>query len=53
MGAGLGVALLAVVACSRSPDVATEPKPPAVGVVAAAPHRVPVYGEYVGQAEAV
>ena len=45
--------LLALTACSRSPDVSAEPKPPAVTVVAAAQQRVPVYGQYVGQTEAV
>ena len=45
--------LLGLVACSRSPEVAATPKPPAVTVVAATQLRVPVYGQYIGQTEAV
>jgi RND family efflux transporter MFP subunit len=45
--------LLGAAACSRSPEVGAAPKPPAVTVVAATPQRVPVYGDYVGQTEAV
>ena len=52
-----GAALLAILpglaACQRSPDVAATPRPPAVTVVAATPRPVPVYGQYVGQTEAV
>jgi RND family efflux transporter MFP subunit len=52
-----GAALLAILpglaACQRSPDVGATPKPPAVTVVAATPRPVPVYGQYVGQTEAV
>jgi len=52
-----GAALLAILpglaACQRSPDVGAAPKPPAVTVVAATPRPVPVYGQYVGQTEAV
>jgi RND family efflux transporter MFP subunit len=52
-----GIALFAVIlglaGCQRSPEVAATPRPPAVTVVAAAPLRVPVYGQYVGQTEAV
>jgi len=44
---------LALAACDRSPEVGAAPKPPAVTVVAATQHRVPVYGEYIGQTEAV
>src|SRR5687767_4560129 len=40
-------------ACSRSPEVGAAPKPPAVTVVAAAQRRVPTYGDYIGQTEAV
>jgi RND family efflux transporter MFP subunit len=46
-------ALLALAACDRSPEVGAAPKPPAVTVVAAAQRRVPVYGEYIGQTEAI
>ncbi|MGH7417163.1 MAG: efflux RND transporter periplasmic adaptor subunit, partial [Candidatus Rokuibacteriota bacterium] len=46
-------ALLWLAACSRSPEVSATPRPPAVTVVAAAQVRVPVYGQYVGQTEAV
>ena len=52
-GAGVTALLLAVAACNRSPEVGATPKPPAVTVVAAAHQRVPVYGQYVGQTEAV
>jgi RND family efflux transporter MFP subunit len=45
--------LTALAACSRSPEVGAAPKPAAVTVVAAAQRPVPVYGEYVGQTEAV
>lgn len=45
--------LLALAACDRSPEVGATPKPPAVTVVAAAQRPVPVYGQYVGQTEAV
>jgi membrane fusion protein, multidrug efflux system len=51
------VVLIAVLsglaACDRSPQVNAAPKPPAVTVVAVAQRPVPVYGQYVGQAEAV
>ena len=40
-------------ACDRSPQVNAAPKPPAVTVVAVAQRSVPVYGQYVGQTEAV
>ena len=49
----LSLLLLALAACDRSPEVGAAPKPPAVTVVAAAHQRVPVYGHYVGQTEAV
>ena len=52
-GAALMLVLLGVAACSRSPEVSAAPKPPAVTVVAATPRTVPVYGDYVGQTEAV
>ncbi len=52
-GAALLAALLGLAACSRSPDVGATPKPPAVTVVAATRLRVPVYGQYVGQTDAV
>jgi RND family efflux transporter MFP subunit len=52
-----GIALIAVLlglaACSRSPEVGATPKPPAVTVVSATQLRVPVYGQYIGQTEAV
>jgi RND family efflux transporter MFP subunit len=51
------VVLIAVLsglaACDRSPQVNAAPKPPAVTVVAVAQRSVPVYGQYVGQTEAV
>jgi RND family efflux transporter MFP subunit len=45
--------LSALVGCDRSPQVSAGPKPPGVTVVAVAQRPVPVYGQYVGQAEAV
>ena len=52
-----GVALfalhLALAACNRSPDAGAAPKPPSVTVVVVAQRSVPVYGQYVGQTEAV
>jgi RND family efflux transporter MFP subunit len=51
------MALIAVLsglaACDRSPEVSAGPKPPGVTVVAVAQRSVPVYGQYVGQTEAV
>ena len=52
-GTALIAVLLGSAACSRSPEVVAAPKPPAVTVVAAAQRRVPTYGDYIGQAEAV
>ena len=53
----IGVALLALhlglAACNRSPEVGAAPKPPSVTVVVVAQRPVPVYGQYVGQTEAV
>jgi multidrug efflux system membrane fusion protein len=46
-------ALTGLAACDRSPQVNAAPKPPAVTVVAVAQRSVPVYGQYVGQTEAV
>jgi membrane fusion protein (multidrug efflux system) len=46
--AGLGLG-----ACSPSPAAVLAPKPPAVTVVGVAQRAVPVYGQYVGQTEAV
>ncbi len=40
-------------ACDRSPQVSAGPRPPGVTVVAVAQRSVPVYGQYVGQTEAV
>jgi len=52
-----GMALIAglsgLAACDRAPQVSAAPKPPAVTVVAVAQRSVPVYGQYVGQTEAV
>lgn len=50
IGAVLGLGLAA---CERSPAVSAAPKPPAVTVVAATARRIPVYGDYVGQTDAV
>ncbi len=52
-GAGLVAVLLGFAACGRSPEAGATPKPPAVTVVTVAQRRVPVYGQYVGQTEAV
>jgi RND family efflux transporter MFP subunit len=52
-GVVLIAVLLGLVACRRSPEVAATPKPPVVTVVAATQLRVPVYGQYIGQTEAV
>lgn len=52
-GLWLLAVLLALAACDRSAEVRAAPRPPSVTVVAAARHRVPVYGEYIGQTEAV
>jgi RND family efflux transporter MFP subunit len=51
--AALIVALAGAAACNRSPEVNATPKPPSVTVVAVSQRAVPVYGQYVGQAEAV
>src|SRR5438105_15531477 len=48
----LGAAWLGLAACSR-PEAVSTPKPPAVSVAAVAQRSVPVYGQYVGQTEAV
>jgi membrane fusion protein, multidrug efflux system len=47
------VLLLGLAACNRSPEVGAAPKPPSVTVVAVGQRSVPVYGQYVGQTEAV
>jgi RND family efflux transporter MFP subunit len=52
-GAALLAGLLGLAACNQSPEVAAKPKPPAVTVVVAVQRPVPVYGQYVGQTEAV
>src|SRR4030095_2033022 len=52
-GIALIAPLLGLTACDRSPEVRAAPKPPSVTVVAAAQRSVPVYGQYVGAAEAV
>ena len=46
-------AWLGLTACNRSQEAVSAPKPPAVTVVAVAQRAVPVYGQYVGQTEAV
>jgi RND family efflux transporter MFP subunit len=45
--------LAGMAACDRSPQVSAAPKPSAVTVVAVGQRSVPVYGQYVGQTEAV
>jgi len=44
---------LVLTACSGSPEAVPPPKPVAVTVVSVAQRTVPVYGQYVGQTEAV
>src|SRR5256886_3133054 len=44
---------LGLTACTSSPEALPTPKPPAVTVVTVAQRAVPVYGQYVGQTEAV
>jgi len=44
---------MGLAACNRSPEVGATPKPLPVTVVAVAERSVPVYGQYVGQTEAV
>jgi RND family efflux transporter MFP subunit len=44
---------MALAACTRTPEAVSAPKPPAVTVAAVAPRAVPVFGQYVGQTEAV
>ncbi len=51
--ATVGLLLAGAAACSRPPEARPTAAPPAVGVVAVAQRPVPVYGEYVGQTEAV
>ena len=52
-GVALIAALSGLAACDRSPQVSAGPKPPGVTVVAVGQRSVPVYGQYVGQTEAV
>jgi RND family efflux transporter MFP subunit len=52
-GVALMALLLGLAACNRSPEVGAAPKPPSVTVVAVGQRSVPVYGQYVGQTEAV
>src|SRR5688572_29630219 len=52
-GIALIVLLSGLAACNRSPEVGAAPKPPTVTVVAVGQRSVPVYGQYVGQTEAV
>ena len=47
------VLMLGLSACNRSQDASATPKATAVTVVAVGQRAVPVYGEYVGQTEAV
>ena len=49
----VAIATLALAACDRAPEANAVPKPPAVTVAAATQRPVPVYGQYVGQTEAV
>jgi RND family efflux transporter MFP subunit len=46
-------ACLVLVACSRSPEAVAPPGPAAVTVAAVIQRTVPVFGQYVGQTEAV
>lgn len=49
----VAIAALALAACDRAPEANAVPKPPAVTVAPATQRPVPVYGQYVGQTEAV
>lgn len=49
----MALATLALSACDRSPRAAATPKPPEVTVVPVGQQTVPLYGQYVGQTEAV
>ncbi len=49
----LAAAGLALAACGRAPEAVPVPKPLAVTVVAVSQRAVPVYGQYVGQTEAI
>jgi RND family efflux transporter MFP subunit len=47
------IAALLLAACGQSPGATSPPPPPAVTVVPVGQQTVPVYGDYVGQTEAV
>jgi membrane fusion protein (multidrug efflux system) len=47
------IAWLGLVACTHPPEAAPPPHPAGGSVVAVVEHAVPVYGQYVGQTEAV
>jgi RND family efflux transporter MFP subunit len=47
------IATLGLVACNTAPDAKPAPTPMAVTVVAVGQRAIPVYGQYVGQTEAV
>ncbi|HTK92081.1 MAG TPA: efflux RND transporter periplasmic adaptor subunit [Verrucomicrobiae bacterium] len=49
----VALATLALSACDRSPRAGAAPKPPEVTVVPVGQQTVPLYGQYVGQTEAV
>ena len=49
----VAIAVMGLAACKESPEAQAVPKPPAVTVVPVAQRAVPVYGQYVGQTEAV
>jgi RND family efflux transporter MFP subunit len=53
IGSAMVAILMGLAACNRSTEVGAAPQPPAVTVVAATPQRIPVYGDYIGQTEAV
>jgi RND family efflux transporter MFP subunit len=53
VGSAMVAILMGLAACNRSTEVGAAPQPPAVTVVAATPQRIPVYGDYIGQTEAV
>ena len=49
----VAMAALALAACNGAPEAKPVPKPPAVTVAPVTQRTVPVYGQYVGQTEAV
>jgi membrane fusion protein, multidrug efflux system len=49
----LGLTVTGIAGCGRGPEALPAPTPPTVTVVPVLARTVPVYGQYVGQTEAV